>query len=40
MKVIATGGLSGIFKGSTDAIDIYDEDLAFRGLKYLYEKNL
>jgi len=27
MKVIATGGLSGLFMNSTNAIDVYDMDL-------------
>lgn len=39
ITVIATGGLSALFKGSTDAIDIYDDDLTLKGVKYLYERN-
>ncbi|PKM51299.1 MAG: pantothenate kinase [Firmicutes bacterium HGW-Firmicutes-7] len=40
MKVIATGGLARIIVDETDAIDIYDPDLTFKGLKIIYEKNL
>ena len=39
LKTIATGGLSNLFKGFTDVIDIYDADLTLNGLKYLYEIN-
>lgn len=39
MTVIATGGLSFVFKDSTNAIDIYDTDLTLKGLKYLYTIN-
>lgn len=39
MKVVATGGLARIIAGETDAIDIYDPDLTFKGLKIIYEKN-
>lgn len=38
MKVIATGGLGKIIYKNTDEIDIYDRDLTFKGLKYIYEK--
>lgn len=38
MKVIATGGLGRIIAKNTDAIDVYDPDLAFKGLKYIYER--
>ena len=40
LKVIATGGYSDVLKGNTSAIDMYDSDLLFKGLKYLYYKNL
>jgi type III pantothenate kinase len=36
IKVVATGGLSGIFKGNTGAIDFYDGDLTFKGLRHIY----
>jgi type III pantothenate kinase len=39
LKVVATGGLAQILKNNTDAIDIYDEELAFKGLKHIYYKN-
>ena len=39
LKVIATGGLAKLICKHTDAIDIYDEDLIFKGLKIIYEKN-
>lgn len=38
MKVIATGGLGKIIYKNTDEIDVYDRDLTFKGLKYIYEK--
>lgn len=38
MKVIATGGLGKIIYRNTDEIDVYDRDLTFKGLKYIYEK--
>ena len=38
MKVIATGGLGKIIYQNTSMIDIYDPDLTFKGLKYIYEK--
>lgn len=37
-KVIATGGLGKIIYQNTSMIDIYDPDLTFKGLKYIYEK--
>lgn len=39
MQVIATGGLARILKGETDAIDIYDSNLTFKGLKFIYDRN-
>lgn len=39
MKVVATGGLARIMNGETDAIDIYDSNLTFKGLKYIYDRN-
>ena len=39
LRVIATGGFSPLFKGCTDAIDVYDEDLTLWGIKHLYEIN-
>ena len=38
LKVIATGGLGRIIYNETDMIDIYDADLAFKGMKIIYEK--
>lgn len=32
MTVVATGGVSSLFEGATDAIDHYDPDLTIRGL--------
>lgn len=40
MKVVATGGLSTLLKGETDSIDIFDRKLTFKGLKYIYERNI
>jgi len=34
-KVVATGGLSCIFKGNTTMIDLFDADLTLRGLYYI-----
>lgn len=39
MKVVATGGLARILQGETDAIDIYDSNLTFKGLKFIYDRN-
>ena len=39
-KVIATGGLSGIFKENTSVIDVYDPDLTLKGLNYIFRRNL
>lgn len=39
MKVVATGGLGKIIYKNTDLIDVYDPDLTFKGLKYIYEKH-
>jgi type III pantothenate kinase len=39
MKVVATGGLARIMQGETEAIDIYDSILTFKGLKYIYDRN-
>lgn len=38
MKVISTGGLGRIIANETDAIDIHDADLTFKGLRIIYEK--
>lgn len=37
--VIATGGLGKVIANETDAIQIYDQDLAYKGMKYIYDKN-
>lgn len=39
MKVIATGGLAKIIYSETEAIDIYDPLLTFKGLKVIYARN-
>ncbi len=38
-KVIATGGLGVVISKETDAIDIYDPDIAGKGMSIIYEKN-
>lgn len=37
--VIATGGLGRVIYQGTDVIDLYDPELAFKGIKILYDKN-
>ena len=37
--VIATGGLSRVFENETDVINFYDHNLAFKGMKIIFEKN-
>ena len=37
--VIATGGLGRVIAQETDMIHVYDADLAFKGMKILYELN-
>ncbi len=39
MKTVATGGLSGIFRGNTDCIDVFDSDLTLNGINYIYSRN-
>lgn len=39
LKVISTGGLGKIIANQTDRIDIYDNNLTFKGLKIIYDKN-
>lgn len=39
LKVIATGGLGRVISEHTDMIDIYDVNLTFKGLKYIYDRN-
>lgn len=39
MKVIATGGLAGLFAAQTEAIDDHDDKLTLDGLRILYERN-
>ena len=39
-RVVATGGLSRIFKNDTDLIDIYDPDLIFKGMAYIHSRNV
>ena len=37
--VIATGGLGKIIANETDEIDAYDADIAYKGMKILYDIN-
>ena len=39
-KVIATGGLGRVIYQYTDAIDVYDPTLIFKGLKTVYERTI
>lgn len=39
MLVIATGGLGRMIYNETDCIDFYDPDLAYKGMKIIFEKN-
>lgn len=39
MQVIATGGLANIIFEETDVLDVYDRNLPFKGLKYIYDRN-
>jgi type III pantothenate kinase len=39
MKVIATGGLAGLFAELTETIDDHDADLTLTGLKLIYDRN-
>ncbi len=39
IKVVATGGLGRIIYNETDMIDVYDPDLAFKGMRIIYHKN-
>ena len=38
-KVIATGGLAGLFSKATDAIEHYEPDLTTHGLRLIYDMN-
>lgn len=38
LKVISTGGLGRIIYNQTNLIDVYDPDLTFKGLHYIYER--
>lgn len=38
-NVVATGGLSVLFKRNTNVIDIFDPDLTLKGLNYIYMMN-
>lgn len=40
MKVIATGGLAGLFASLTDQIDAHDDELTLDGLRIIYERNV
>lgn len=39
LKVISTGGLGRVIFNETNAIDVYDPDLTFKGLKIIYDKH-
>ncbi len=39
MTVIGTGGVSSLFHGATDKIDIFDPDVTIRGLLEVYRRN-
>lgn len=39
IRVYATGGLGRVICSETDEIDVYDPDLAFKGMKIIYDKN-
>ena len=39
-KVVATGGLGRVFKDDLDLIDVYDPDLIFKGMAYIYSRNV
>ena len=38
LLVVSTGGLGRMIYNETDAIDIYDPDLSFKGLKIIYDR--
>ena len=37
-KVIATGGLGRVIANETDVIDLYDPDVAYKGMKIIYDR--
>ncbi len=39
IKVYATGGLGRVIYNETSLIDFYDPDLAYKGMKVIYDKN-
>ncbi len=43
VAMLAAGGIidvaARIMKGETDAIDVYDSNLTFKGLKFIYDRN-
>ena len=39
MRVIATGGLAGIYAEAAPVIEVVDPDLTLRGLRLIYEVN-
>lgn len=39
MKIIATGGLAGMFAKATDVIEVNDKDLTLRGLYAIFKRN-
>lgn len=39
IRVYATGGLGRVIYNETDMIDVYDPDLAFKGMRIIYDKN-
>lgn len=39
MRVIATGGLAGLFAEATSVIELVDDDVTLRGLRLIYERH-
>lgn len=39
MTVIGTGGIASLFEGTSEEIDLYDQDVTIRGLLEIYRRN-
>ena len=39
MTVVGTGGIASLFEGTSEEIDIYDQDVTIRGLLEIYRRN-
>jgi type III pantothenate kinase len=37
-RVLATGGFAGFFAEATPAIEVVDQDLTLKGLRYIYDR--